>query len=230
MSINWSDYGLEELRAHATHTFRQGGGTRPDVLLINVDGNQAVLKDQNSADKWFAILIGPLLNWRECKALHLLSEHPAIPNLLAKPDGRSFLMDFHASEQVTQLNNISVNWPIFFTRLQDSIKKMHQLGVAHNDLRNPTNILVSKEGEPVLVDLVACFCRGRRWNLINNWVFTKFTQVDQSAIHKLKNRVAPELITDADIDTKDIAGRPGLWIKRVGQAIRKVSRALFTKK
>src|SRR4030065_503755 len=41
--------GLEELRAHAVKTFRRGGGSRPDVLLIRTDGEQAVLKDYGRA-------------------------------------------------------------------------------------------------------------------------------------------------------------------------------------
>ena len=37
MSFNWSDYTLKQLRSNSTHTFRQGGGSRPDVLLIERD-------------------------------------------------------------------------------------------------------------------------------------------------------------------------------------------------
>ena len=162
MSLNWSDYSLQELRAHATHTFREGGGSRPDVLLIEIDGERAVLKDQNGADRWFALLIGPLLNWRECKALTILTDVDCIPMLLGKPDKRSFLMSYHASEQITRLQEFEPDWPDFFARLAAAIDKVHQAGVAHNDLRNPTNTLINQAGEPILVDLVACFCRGQR--------------------------------------------------------------------
>ena len=208
--------------------FRQGGGSRPDVLLIEIEGHKAVLKDQAAADKWFAMLIGPLLNWRECKALRKLTALECIPNLLSVPDSRSFLMSYHASEQITRLNAIEPDWPDFFDQLKNAIDQVHSAGVAHNDLRNPTNTLITPKGEPILVDLVACFCRGQNWNLLNHWLFDKFTKVDRSAITKLKTRVAPELISDEDVLPEQIAGKAGMVAKGLGQWIRKLSRKLFT--
>lgn len=229
MSVNWSNYSLEQLRAHATQTFRVGGGSRPDVLLIEIDGQKAVLKDQSAADKMFALLVGPLLNWRECKALNKLSAVSCVPDLLGKPTSRSFLMTYHESEQVTHLEKFQPEWPAFFDKLKQAIDEIHQAGVAHNDLRNPTNTLVTPNGEPILVDLVACFCRGQAWNLPNRWMFNKFSQVDLSAITKIKSKVAKELITDDDVIAEDIAGRPGMAIKGVGQWVRRLSRKLFIK-
>ncbi len=229
MTHNWESYNLSQLRASATTTFRQGGGSRPDVLLIEIDGKKAVLKDQNGADTLFSFLIGPLLNWRECKALKKLATSPYSPDLLSIPDSRSFLMSYHESEQATRLKSISPDWPQFFQKLQIAVDNLHEHGVAHNDLRNPTNILITPEGEPVLVDLVACFCLGSGWNKPNQWLFNKFTQVDKSAISKLKRKVAPELINADDIEPENIAGRPGLIAKKMGQLIRRLSRFLFTK-
>ena len=229
MQVSWTNYSLSDLRKHATHTFRQGGGSRPDVLLIEIDGKRAVLKDQSGADKWFALLIGPILNWRECKALKKLTPLACVPNLLCQPSSRSFLMTYHESEQITRLSKIEPDWPDFFAQLSQAIDQIHQLGVAHNDLRNPTNTLITPSGEPILVDLVACFCRGQAWNFPNQWVFNKFCQVDLSAITKLKSRVAKDLINDNDVRVQDIAGQTGMAIKGLGQWVRRLSRRLFTR-
>lgn len=229
MSINWQDYSVQQLRDHAVATFREGGGSRPDVLLIEIDGHKAVLKDQGGADKLFATLIGPILNWRECKALNKLAEVRCIPDLLSKPSARAFLMSYHESEQITRLQRTEPNWPDFFEKLSASIAEIHAAGVAHNDLRNPTNTLLTPEGEPILVDLVACFCRGQAWNLPNQWLFKKFAQVDLSAITKIKSRVAPQLISADDVVPEEIAGKAGMAVKGLGQWVRRVSRKLFTK-
>lgn len=229
MSFNWSDYTLEQLRSNATHTFRQGGGSRPDVLLIEINGHKAVLKDQSGADKAFALLVGPILNWRECKALKKLAHVSCIPDLLGQPTRRSFLMSYHESEQITRLEKFTPDWPTFFDQFSAAIDEVHQAGVAHNDLRNPTNTLVTPDGKPILVDLVACFCRGQRWNLLNQWLFTKFSQVDLSAITKIKGKVAKDLIKNSDVKPEDIAGSFGMAAKGLGQWIRKASRVLFTK-
>ena len=229
MSVIWSNYNLAQLRQHATKTFREGGGSRPDVLLIEINGEYAVLKDQGGADKLFAYIVGPILNWRECKALRKLASVDCVPNLLHTPDSRSFLMTYHQSEQVTRLDQFTPNWPDFFEKLKNSISEVHANGVAHNDLRNPTNTLVTPNGEPILVDLVACFCQGSSWNLANQWLFTKFCQVDLSAIKKIKKRVAPELIDKSDIESEDIAGSLGIIAKQLGQWVRKASGFFFTK-
>ena len=230
MSHDWSKYTLKELRNNAIRTFREGGGSRPDVLLIEIDGQRAVLKDQAGADKLFATLIGPLLNWRECKALRRLDGVDCIPNLLAQPSKRSFLMSYHESEQITRLQKLEPNWPSFFAELRVAIDQVHAAGVAHNDLRNPTNTLVTPEGKPILVDLVACFCQGREWNLLNQWLFNKFTQVDLSAITKIKSRIAPDLLNDDDVHAEQIAGKSGMAARSFGQWVRRVSRKLFTDK
>ena len=229
MPINWSNYTLEQLRSHATTSFREAGGSRPDVLLIEIEGEQAVLKDQSKADKWFALLIGPILNWRETKALKRLAYIDCVPDLLGIPSKRSFLMSYHPSEQISHLKEIQPHWPDFFDKLSIAIDSLHQAGVAHNDLRNPSNTLITPEGEPILVDLVACFCKGSAWNIPNHWIFNKFTQVDLSAITKLKSRLAPELLNDHDVHAEQIAGNTGLAIKGLGQWVRKVSKKLFTK-
>ncbi|RBP53076.1 hypothetical protein DFR28_101461 [Arenicella xantha] len=229
MSFHWSNYSLEQLRAHSIQSFRAGGGSRPDVMLIEIDGHRAVLKDQGGADKWFALLIGPILNWRECKALRRLDAVACVPTLLHTPSSRSFLMTYHDAEQVTHLNRFTPDWPIFFDKLNAAIDNVHAAGVAHNDLRNPTNTLVNQDGDPILVDLVACFCKGRQWNLPNQWLFSKFSQVDKSAITKIKRRLAPELIVDTDINPEEIAGKFGMAIKALGQWVRRASRVLFTK-
>jgi len=212
MSVNWSKYSITELKAH-----------------FEIDGERAVLKDQARADRLFALLIGPILTWRECKALTKLSDLDCIPNLLHRPTRRAFLMSYHDSEQVTHLNKITPNWPHFFTQLNLAIEEMHNAGVAHNDLRNPTNTLMTPDGKPILVDLVAAFCRGKKWNVVNRWIFNKFCQVDQSAITKLKTKCASHLLTESDLQPEEIAGPTGMAIRRLGQKIRKLSRILFTK-
>ena len=228
MPVIWSDYNLKQLREHAVRSFREGGGSRPDVLLICINGEYAVLKDQSGADKFFACVIGPILNWRECKALNKLHAVSCVPNLLSKPTSRSFLMTYHQSEQITRLDQFQPEWPEFFDKLRLAIDEIHAAGVAHNDLRNPTNTLVTPNGDPILVDLVACFCKGQAWNLPNRWMFNKFSQVDLSAITKIKSKVAKELVTDNDIVAEDIAGKPGMAIKGLGQWVRRISRKLFT--
>lgn len=230
MLVQWSNYSLAELRKHSIASYRQGGGSRPDVLVIEINKQQAVLKDHNQTDKGFALFVAPLLVWREKKALIKLDNITGVPSLLAVPDKRSILMQHIPAEQIVKLEKIQPVWEDFYPRLIKLIKQMHKTGVAHCDLRSPTNTLITKEGEPVLVDLVACYCRGSRWNIVSNWIFDLFCKVDLSAVTKLKSKTARHLLDESDIDAKQIAGRGGMMVRHLGQLVRVISRSLFVSK
>ena len=67
-----SDLSLPELRQTVSDVYRRGRGSRPDVLLISVDGELAVLKDYGACDPWFARVLGPFLAGRESRTLQRL--------------------------------------------------------------------------------------------------------------------------------------------------------------
>jgi len=128
-------------------------------------------------------------------------------------------MSYHDAAQINKVNPDEIDLPAFFNSLKGVIDEVHQHGVAHNDLRNPTNILLDQNQQPILVDLVAAYCKSPNWNLPGNWLFNKFCQVDYSAITKLKNKIAPELVTDDDVVAENIAGRSGMRARAIPQVV-----------
>ncbi|HAY46362.1 MAG TPA: hypothetical protein DCY55_08775 [Gammaproteobacteria bacterium] len=223
-----ADFSLDELREHAVDVFRKGRGTRPDVLLVEVAGVRAVLKDQNACDRWFAMFVGPLLAWREARALGRLKGVSGIPELLARPDSRSILIEFVDAVEAKSYPHMD-DWRTWFDKLERLIQTMHEAGIAHGDLRSPGNILIDSNAEPVLVDFVAASGEGSRWNFIANSVYRGLCAVDESAVLKLKSRVAPDLLPDPEASTH-VGGKPGLVLRTIGQTVRRLSRILFTSK
>ena len=220
---------LAHIRAGTVRSFRQGGGSRPDVLLIRHGDGLAVLKDHNACDPAFARLIGPLLAWREGRALETLSGLAGIPHLLDRPDSRSLLMEYLDAEPAIR-RITPVAWPEYFDALETLVERMHERGVAHCDLRSPPNMLVDAAGRPYLVDFVACVFRGRRWNLPARWLFERFREVDRAGMAKLKSRVAPDLLTlgeRARLEHKSVFARVLRWS---GARVRDLSRRLLTHK
>ena len=104
---------------------------------------------------------------------------------------------------------------------------MHELGVAHCDLRSPTNVLITGEGKPALVDFVASFRRGARINFIAALLFRQFVRVDQSAVIKLKRYLAPELLAAGETEDEQVGGVMGRFFRWVGVKARDASRAVF---
>ena len=223
---NIQDLSLQELRQHVATEYRSGAGSRPDVLVIEFGGEQAVLKDHNQCDFWFGRVLGPLLAWREAKALMRLRDLDGVPRLLSRPDSRSILMQHLPGIQVVRYGE-NPDWPTYFHHLTRLINEMHDIGVAHCDLRSPTNVLVAEDNRPVLVDFVACFCRGSAINIIANPVFRQLARVDHSAVIKLKRVVSPGLLTASEAQDNHIGGRAGQFFRWVGMKIRGISRALF---
>lgn len=229
-SNKWQQYSKAELRGFAIETYREGGGSRPDVFLLEKDGEQAVLKDHDGMDPAFARLIGPLLAWREAKAMRRLESVDGIPVLLFCPDKRSLLMEHISARQVVNVDEKEYEAQDYLQSLSELIKRMHESGIAHGDLRSPTNALIDEKGNAALVDFVASFGRGATLNFINQYIFNKMCLVDFSAITKLKKRIAPHLLDETDMESSQVAGKTGMLFRSLGQFVRRASRRLFTNK
>ena len=221
----------QELRAHAVMTFRHGGGSRPDVLLVRVNGAEAVLKDYSRADPWFRRLLGPLSVRREARALRQLDGARGVPRLLRVVDREALLIEHIPGTSTREVPPGGLT-PQFFERFYRLVERLHEHGVAHCDLRSRGNVLVGADGEPYVVDFVAHFRRGRRWNPLTRWLYRKFCEADRVAVARLKRSHAPELLTEAE--KLALARDRNTPLERgarfIGKSVRNVSRLLLTRK
>lgn len=184
----------EQLHAHATRYFKQGGSTEPEVALVSVGDACAVFKDYARTPGWFGRLLAPILIWREASALRRLAGLTGIPTIYEQPDVRGLLMEYLPA----------LPWPqakapnAAYQRLEALVSAMHARGVAHCDLRGGSNMLVDQAGQPYIVDFVARVHRGGVWNLPWNWLFRQFVAADRAALVKLRVRYARHLATAED--------------------------------
>lgn len=224
----WTDTSLPELRRSIAKVFRRGGGTRPDVLVIEIGGNRAVLKDYGSCDPWFARMLGPLLARREARALTRLEGVEGVPTLLGRPDSRSLLLEYREAVRLEDAAN-DTDWRDFFERLTQLTADMHALGIAHCDLRSPFNTLIDAAGNPVIVDFVASLARGPAWNVVANGVFERFARADRDALIKLKKSAAPDLVSDEEHERHLARGGLEQFARWTGSRIRSLSKTLFAR-
>jgi predicted Ser/Thr protein kinase len=221
---------LDELRSRVRKVFRQGGGSRPEVSLVEYAGALAVLKDYTRSDPLFHRLIGPLSVRREARALRLLDGVAGVPRLLAVFDGNAVVLEYVAGPSARELGRGALT-PAFFERLHRLVGAMHARGVAHCDLRSSGNILLGPDQTPFVVDFVANFRRGRWWNPLTRWMFTRLCEADRGAIARLKNTHAPELLTPEEHaalarDRKTPLERGA---RVIGRGVRDLSRWLLTR-
>lgn len=225
------DLPLEALHAHAVHTFRKGGGSRPEVVLVEVDGARAVLKDYSHSDPAFRRLIGPLLVWREALALERLAGQRGVPPLLRKFNGSAILVGHIDGQSTKQCARGSIP-PEFFERFYRLVDEMHARGVAHCDLRSEGNILVTPSGEPAFVDFVAHMARPSRWNLPLRWAYARLCEADRVAVARLKRTHAPDALTAEELAAlaRDRNTPLERFARLLGKGIRNITRFLFTRR
>ena len=174
-------------------------------------------------------MLGPVLTWREARALNRLHGIPGVPDILGRPSSSSLLLEYLSTTQLSDDNNENIDWSTFFKRLENLLDDIHERGVAHCDLRSPFNTLIDAEGNPVIVDFVASVSRGQSWNLVANWVFKRFARADREAMTKLKKSVASELISEQEQTQYHKRSRLEQLMRWIGVQVRNLSRKLFTR-
>ena len=80
-----------------------------------------------------------------------------------------------------------------------------------------------------MVDFVACCVEGRRWNQLSRAVCRLFCRVDRDAVLRLKQQVAPELLSDEQGNRIKHVGWFARGARNTGKLIRRLSRILLTR-
>ena len=227
---DWSTIDLTQIRQHSTAIYRKAHGSRPDVLLINIDGDEAVFKDYTHSDTWFRRLIAPLLVIREVRSLKKLDGVTGVPHLYHVYNRLCFLVESVNGIAASQMQKDTLD-NTFFERMNKILDDVHEKGVTHCDLRSAGNTLITEDHQPWLVDFVASIHQSSRWNIIGRWVFDQFVEADYGAVLKLKKRLAPELLTKEEIDQilhpHSIVEKIG---RKMGRSVRFITRNLFPSK
>ena len=138
-------------------------------------------------------------------------------------------MEWFSASPFKTLQRDTEFWKLFFISLEQRLVAIHKAGVAHCDLRSLNNVLVNSHGEACIVDFVACFFEGQRWNLLSRAVFRRFCRADEDAVLKLKQQVAPELLSDEQWSRIGHVSWFALGARNTGKLIRRLSRILLTR-
>lgn len=207
--------------------YRTAGGTRPDLRVVDMDGQLVVVKDFSRSDFLFRAIVGPILIRREYGALRKLVGVQGIPQLVGKLDRFSVAMEHVAGTSLDKIGRARLD-NAFYKRLREVVDAMHARGVAHCDLRSRGNVMLGDGGQPYLVDFAACVYRGFGINPFTRWLFGQFVLADRNAILRIKQRLSPELLSEdekAELAVPLPFERPA---KFVGENVRKLTRRLLT--
>jgi len=203
---------------------RRAWRARPEVRHIRLQGEEAVVKDYGRGGSFFKRwILGTFLARREATALRRAEGIPNIPRVLATPQPWSIVIEYVESTPVTALRNQELA-PEFFEALSRMVECIHQRGMAHGDLEKLDNVLVTPEGEPALVDFAAAIIAGA--NPLAALALPYIRENDRRAICKLKQKFAPELLTDDERERLQRRSTAEVWFRRVRKYIRRPVKTL----
>lgn len=146
-----------------------------------------VRRDAGAAVWWIKPLAYPMIR-KEVRALRRLTEagFPHAPHLLHW-DGRYLCRSWHEGEA---LKTAQVRDPAFYRAAFAILRKLHRLGVAHNDLAKEPNWLITASGAPFLIDFQLAKVSRRR-----SWLFRRMAREDLRYLLKHKRKYCPEAMT-----------------------------------
>ncbi len=136
---------------------------------------------------------------REAEVYRRLQGIPGIPTCFGCLDDRYLVLEHIPGDTLQALQDQLANREKFFARLLETLRTMHDAGVAHGDLKRKQNILVGPGEQPYVIDFgIAVVAANRR-----GFLFDLVRQVDQNAWIKHKYRG----------QTKDIAAEDAALYK-----------------
>ncbi len=198
--------------------YRRAWRARPEVRHIRMRGEDAIVKDYGRGGNLFKHLLGAFLAMRERAALLRAGGIRNIPRVLGLP--RRWILVLEHIE-ATELDDTppEVFTSEFFDQLSAMIADMHALGMAHGDLENLGNILVTPEGQPAIVDFAAAVMAGA--NPLAAIALPHMQENDLRAVCKAKSVLAPHLLTDEEGELLQRRSTVELWFRRARRYVRR---------
>lgn len=171
------------LDTQPVHYLVHGRKTRPDLRLVQVEGSVWVVKDFSCCRPWLRRSLAPWLVSRELAALQALAGLEGIPQPAVRVDRLAFAYRYIEGVALDSMRAEYLGAD-FFSRLETLLEAMHERGIVHLSLQDGSNVLVTPEQQPVLIDFQA-HLRLPSWAA---GLLKLLSRIDSNAIHRLWNR------------------------------------------
>ena len=127
---------------------------------------------------------------REFQAYSRLDGVSGVPECYGLLDGRYLVIEFiHGTAYRESRWADRDSW---FTQFLDILRSIHARGVSHGDLKSKSNIMVTEDEKPCVIDFGTAFLLKPGFHPVNNWFFEYGKRLDINAWvkHKYHGRYA----------------------------------------
>lgn len=165
---------------------------KPEVRPVTIRGVPCLVKDFRRRPLAWRLTAGRFVIEREASIYRALRGVPGVPRFFGQFDADSFIVERIDGRDLSTFRKKEIAAP-FVDRLDTLVTSLHERGVVHWDLRQRKNILVDRDGAPWLIDF-ASSVRFPRGSFLLRWAGTS----DRSGVAKIREKYAPETLTEAD--------------------------------
>lgn len=150
---------------------------------------------------------------REYQAYRRLEGVAGVPRCHGLAAGRYLVLDYVAGTPYREASwSDRARW---FDELLAVLRSIHARGVSHGDLKSKSNLLVTADQQPCVIDFGTAFVRKPGFHPVNNRLFEHGRRMDLNAYVKHKYHGRYEDIAGADLDLLDYS-RIEYWVRKLG--------------
>jgi len=193
------------------------------LLEYREDGQHLVVKTAMGRGLFHKLRERTLL--REYQAYQRMEGLAGVPQCYGMIDGRYLVIEYIRATPYREAElRDRERW---FDEFLAVLRSFHQRGVSHGDLKSKSNILVTEDEKPCVIDFGTAFVHKPGFHPVNNKLFEHGRRMDINAWVKHKYRGQYSSIAGADLDLLDfsfieyyvrkIRGRPMAGIPRKKQ-------------
>jgi O-acetyl-ADP-ribose deacetylase (regulator of RNase III) len=175
---------------------RRGGGSRPELLLLERERRRVVVKDYSASGWLLRAYVGPWLLDREERTYRALLGAPGVPRLIGRIDRWALAVEYVDGRNCTEFPDGSLP-PEFFERLRHVVEGIHSRRIVHCDIKNRSNIVVTGDFEPYIVDFASAFTKEGSFGPVRRRAFERFRLDDLRAVVKAR-LLGGRIWSDAD--------------------------------
>jgi RIO-like serine/threonine protein kinase len=181
-------FSRAELERGPKTVLSEGRWANAVLYLFEHCGTRWVVKDFQPRSFLARNLVGRFLIGREFGALNRLAGIPTTPQGAFRIDPFALAYRFVPGRSLRGSRDVSFPRD-FFPRLELGLREMHSRArLAHFDLRNAENILMTESGEPLLLDFQSAVSTGWMPGPLRRFA----ERVDLAAIYKHWRKRSPE--------------------------------------
>ncbi|MCC6672689.1 MAG: hypothetical protein IT458_16615 [Planctomycetes bacterium] len=171
---------------------------KPTLWPIVVGDREFIVKDVRRCRWIYRYTVGRWLLRREARIYAATRGLPFVPVCYGRLDRDALIFERLRATPLSSFPEVHLRAE-FFERLAAALDQLHARSIAHMDLRHRSNIMVTAEGEPRLIDFESSFDLGRR-PLLRRIFWRLLRAVDRAGLIKWRLRYFPDHVSSEDRD------------------------------